>query len=384
MSDAFGVVRSPHPSQGVDHAASLGLRDTIAASAASAAVSGGMRSDGGSGISGAGPHAVRNESDVARVRRLAGPDLAAGFFARYAGTTLRTYRLKLEAFSRWMGVPLAHLPLTLLERGASQVHLDVERYRAHLRDDRGAAPATINGHLAAIRSVVRFMRRAQACTWTLDVSSERARAYRDTRGPGLPAVRAMLRVAARQRDQRKAARDMAIIRLLNDLGLRRSELVGLDLPDHVECDPTGIPVAVLVRGKGSTERARLTLPPKTAAALRSWISERGSLAGPVFVSLDPGAGRMGRGGRERALNERLSGEGIARILTSLATLANVSGRVRPHGLRHTAITALLDHGAGLREAQRFSRHADPRTLMLYDDNRTDIAGEMAKQLSELL
>lgn len=334
------------------------------------------------------PQVVRNQPEhpVVLAPRLGGQDLAAGFFARYAGTTLRTYRLKLEAFSRWMGVTVAELPGALLSRGATGVHLDVERYRAYLRDERRVAPATINGHLAAIRSFMRFMRRAQLCQWTLDVVSEKSRAYRDTRGPGLAAVRAMLRAAARQSDGRKAARDVAIVRLLNDLGLRRSELVGLDIPDHIELerDAGEMPSAILVRGKGSTEQVRLTLPPKTASALRAWIVERGPTGGPLFVSVDPGAGRTGRGGRERALDQRLSGEGVSRILTSLATRANVVGRVRPHGLRHTAITALLDHGAGLREAQRFSRHADPRTLMLYDDNRTDIAGEMAHKMSELV
>lgn len=51
---------------------------------------------------------------------------------------------------------------------------------------------------------------------------------------------------------------------------------------------------------------------------------------------------------------------------------------------HAAITVLLDQGAALRETQRFSRHADPLTLMQYDDNRTDIAGEMARTVSELV
>ena len=72
------------------------------------------------------------------------------------------------------------------------------------------------------------------------------------------------------------------------------------------------------------------------------------------------------------------------MIASLSDSAKISGRVRPHGLRHTAITALLDAGAGLREAQRFSRHADPRTLMRYDDNRSDIAGEMARRVSDML
>jgi integrase/recombinase XerC len=114
------------------------------------------------------------------------------------------------------------------------------------------------------------------------------------------------------------------------------------------------------------------------------MGARGRDAGPLFVSLDPGAGRAGRRGRPRAAAERLTGEGVAHILAVLGERAKIGGRVRPHGLRHTAITALLDAGAGLREAQRFSRHADPRTLMRYDDNRSDIGGAMARVVSDLM
>lgn len=309
--------------------------------------------------------------------------LADGFFARYAGTTLRTYRGKLRAYSAWLGVPLDQLPVALLARGATQVHVDVERYRAYLRDERGASPATTNGHLAALRSLVRFLRRVHACAWTLDAPSERAAAYRDTAGPGLRAVRAVLRAAARQPDARKAARDVALVRLLVDRALRRGEVVGLDVV-HVVPNDAGMPRAVLVRAKGKHEREPLTLPPKTAAALAAWVAARGGEPGPLFVALDPGAGRTGRRGRPRAVADRLTGEGVAHILAALAERARVGARVRPHGLRHTAITALLDAGAGLREAQRFSRHADPRTLMRYDDNRTDIGGEMARRVSDML
>lgn len=327
-----------------------------------------------------GPHARDNR---AVVHRPAAADLASGFFARYAGTTLRTYRAKLRAFSGWLGVALEELPAALLSRGAAQAHVDVEHYRAYLRDERGASASTINGHLAAVRAVVRFLRRADLCTWTLDVTSERAAAYRDTRGPGIPAVRALLAAAAAQRDPRKAARDVALVRLLADRALRRGELVGLDLA-HVERTGGGAPTAVLVRGKGRADRERITLPSRTTAALTAWLSARGNAPGPLFVALDPGAGRAGRGGHQRAGLGRLTGEGVARTLTALARRAGLADHVRPHGLRHTAITALLDTGAGLREAQRFSRHADPRTLMRYDDNRSDIAGEMARRVSELL
>jgi integrase/recombinase XerC len=307
--------------------------------------------------------------------------LADGFFARYSGTTLRTYRGKLLAYGAWLGVPLDQLPATLLQRGAVQVHVDVEHYRAYLRDERLASPATINGHLAALRSLVRFLRRVHACTWTLDAPSERATAYRETAGPGIRTAGSLLRAAARQPDARKAARDVALVRLLFDRALRRGEVVGLDLT-HVVLGEDAIPRAVLVRAKGKRERESLTLPPKTAAALAAWMSARGTEPGALFVALDPGAGRAGRGGRPRGLADRLSGEGVAHILATLG--ASLGVRVRPHGLRHTAITALLDSGAGLREAQRFSRHADPRTLMRYDDNRSDISGEMARIVSDLM
>jgi integrase/recombinase XerC len=51
---------------------------------------------------------------------------------------------------------------------------------------------------------------------------------------------------------------------------------------------------------------------------------------------------------------------------------------RPHGLRHTAITAELDSfGGDYRKARAFSRHASLETVRRYDDNRADHAGQVA-------
>ena len=61
-------------------------------------------------------------------------------------------------------------------------------------------------------------------------------------------------------------RDLAILRLLHDLMLRRSEAVGLDL-EHIELE-AGRPTAVWIRGKGRSERERLELPPRRPTAAR--------------------------------------------------------------------------------------------------------------------
>ncbi|RQH21589.1 hypothetical protein D5R40_17010 [Okeania hirsuta] len=48
---------------------------------------------------------------------------------------------------------------------------------------------------------------------------------------------------------------------------------------------------------------------------------------------------------------------------------------------HSAITAVLErNGGNIRKAQSFSRHADPKTLMVYDDNLQQPQAEMSDLL----
>jgi len=64
--------------------------------------------------------------------------------------------------------------------------------------------------------------------------------------------------------------------------------------------------------------------------------------------------------------------------SSRSTSARV---IRPHGLRHAAITAALDETNGnVRAAREFSGHASVEVLMKYDDNRKDVGGEVASKV----
>ena len=85
----------------------------------------------------------------------------------------------------------------------------------------------------------------------------------------------------------------------------------------------------------------------------------------------PEGSRAGKG-------RRLTGRSHHRIVKALGEAAGL-GAVRPHGLRHAAITEALDATNGnVRAVQRFSRHRDLRVLNTYDDNRQDLAGEVAR------
>ena len=69
-------------------------------------------------------------------------------------------------------------------------------------------------------------------------------------------------------------------------------------------------------------------------------------------------------------------------MAKVAKAADVPATVRPHGLRHTAITEALEvSGGNLRAAARFSRHQRLETILIYDDNRTDVAGQLAAKVT---
>jgi integrase/recombinase XerC len=237
---------------------------------------------------------------------------------------------------------------------------------------RGLASATVARRLAALRSIVTLARTLGRINWALDVESPKVEPYRDTRGPGDDGWSKMIdraRVEAITLGD-KGKRDLAIIRLIHALALRRSEVASLDMES---LDLAGAVVHVV--GKGRTDAKPFTLPPRTVAALREWVLVRGEEPGPLFYRLD----QAGRG----ETGEHLTGEAIWHIVRNLGKRAGVGRLVWPHALRHHAVTSALDKtGGNIREVQQYSRHADPRTLMRYDDNRRDVAGRIAAEVDD--
>lgn len=282
------------------------------------------------------------------------------FLAGRSPRTLQAYRQDLSDFAHYLGAATAEDATRLfLSGGKGPANETAWGYRADLLA-RGLAPSTVNRRLAALRSFVKVARLFGLVDFSLDVEGVKSQSYRDTKGPGRSGVRRLLDELASRTGQ-KASRDRALVRLLYDLGLRRGEAVSLDLED---VDLQAGTVSIL--GKGRTERETLTLPAPTKAALDAWVSVRGAEAGPLFVNFD-----------RAAKGSRLTGRSVARVLASLGDAVGL--RVRPHGLRHAAVTEALDAtGGNVRAVQRFSRHRDLRVLTMYDDNRQDLGGEVAR------
>src|SRR5262249_31079754 len=105
-------------------------------------------------------------------------------------------------------------------------------------------------------------------------------------------------------------------------------------------------------------------------ALNRWVAQRGRDPGPLFLSID----RHGRFG------DRLQGDGIHDLTQRWETETGI--RVRPHKLRHSFVNEALEATNGnLHAVRKAARWAKLDTVVAYDDNRTDAAGDVAKLVS---
>lgn len=285
--------------------------------------------------------------------------------------SVRTQESYNYAIDRFCSFVHAISPSDLVKKfvlgGSGPAHLMIYKFREHLTES-GKSASTINLQLAAIRSLVKFAKKLGVITWDLSIEGLPVVAVRDSRGPGEDGVNRVLTVAMNQGGKR-AVRDTALVRLMWDLGLREGECIGLDVED-VDFE-RGL---LWILGKKRKQKESLTMPAPTIDALRAYIGPR--VTGPVFLNLD----RAGKG-----TLRRLTGRSVRRIVAGLARSAGMVGAVRPHGIRHAAITAVLDavHG-NVRVAKRFSRHKSADTVLLYDDNRQDLGGEAAKLIADRL
>ena len=74
-----------------------------------------------------------------------------------------------------------------------------------------------------------------------------------------------------------------------------------------------------------------------------------------------------------------------KLVQKYAKLAGIDKVMSPHRIRHSAISESLNLTNGdVRKVQKLSRHKKLDTLMIYDDNRTSLQGEITDLLDDLI
>jgi len=291
--------------------------------------------------------------------------------------TLAAYRCDIEQFCDYLtracgldrSLPQLEKLRVFFGSGAGRANELVLNYRSDMRNV-DKAPKTINRRLAAIRSLVKLGRLIGAVPWSIEVEGVPDELTRDTRGPSPAIVAKLIAKAAAQPKPAIAVRDVAMLRITFDLGLRVGEVVRLDLAD-LELATGG----VWVLGKKRARKQLLKMPAPTVEAVRAWLAVRGKHAGPLFLSYS-----LNPANAER----RLVSRGAYRIMRNLGRKLGI--HLHPHMLRHSAITQAVEQsvamGLSLDQVRDFSRHKNVQTLMVYRDATSDQQGNLANAVAE--
>ncbi len=267
----------------------------------------------------------------------------------------------------------------------SEALFQVLNYRRMLIEAK-LAPSTINVRLSALKSLVDYARKMGECDFSLnDVPKLKTENYRDTTGIDAEAFKGVIKSA--DVNTLSGARDYAILRLLWDNALRRGEVCSLDVGDFSASERK-----LMILGKGKIAKISIDLSSGATVAISHWLelrrvnvlvnatmvgssTERGGYGDddPMFISLS-----------RNQPGHRLGGSAIYAIVRQYCQKQEIEKMMSPHRIRHSAITAHLNTSEGnIRAAQALSRHADIKTLSLYDDNRhqhqkgaTDLLGSL--------
>ena len=294
-----------------------------------------------------------------------------------------------------------------------QIRESIERYLAHLTDERRLSPATVRAYASDLEqlreycdehnatdasdltlelgrdwlwhgsqrglSATTLARRAAVIRgwskWNAahipSASDSNARLRSPKTGRHLPHVVAadqmtslvdVLRGRADDGDA-VAIRDVAIVELLYATATRVSELVGLDT-DDVDLDR----LTARVTGKGSKQRVVPFGVPAQSAIVDYLTRSRPELMARAKKQAPQPATAASLS--ERALflgarGSRIGVKGVYNVVNRLLETLPGFDTGGPHTLRHTAATHLLDGGADLRSVQEMLGHASLGTTQIY-------------------
>jgi site-specific recombinase XerD len=228
------------------------------------------------------------------------------------------------------------------------------------------APATANRMLAAMRGVLKASFKLglmSADHMTRACSVEPVRGSRVMKGRALSKGELVALFESCDPNKAGGARNAALLGLLYGGGLRRAEVVALDLGDFDVT--TG---KLVVRGKGNKERLGWVTN-GSRDALDAWLLYRGDQPGPLFFPVTKGG---------TIIRHRMTDGAVAEVVRRLARKSRIAS-FSPHDMRRTFIGDMLDAGADIATVQQLAGHASPTTTLRYD-RRGDRARRRAAEL----
>lgn len=257
--------------------------------------------------------------------------------SRLASTTHDRKRLQLHVFLRWMDGENKQYPEVR--------RADVERFLL-------ASDCTTQHRQSQCQVIREFfdflkLRHPALCPAVNPAAAIEFLPQHGRRLPAVPSQATVQELFARQaaaegcrapaRHTELALRDRLAAELAYGSGLRRCELIRLDIED-ADLDQA----TITVLGKGDQPR-RVPLTASSIATLRRYLASRHASRGPLLLS---------------CFGRRLAPSSLSYVFTTRVG-------IRPHLLRHACATHLLANGCGVRVIQELLGHRRLTTTTVY-------------------
>ena len=266
---------------------------------------------------------------------------------RYSENTIAAYRNDLNQFLEYVE---GHAGSKLTEWSAVS-DSDIEAYLTYMKHkSQPYASSTIARKVAAIKSFYNFLT-AQGIIETnptVNIDSPKVK-KRLPQTLTFAEVEQLLEAPADGHSP-KNLRDIALLNVLYETGMRVTEVVSIQLDDVM------LDRSVLSSPTRQGDAREIPLEDSTVALLRDYLAN--------------GRPQLARDPHERApfLNhrgEKLTRQGLWLIIKGYARQVGLSAEVTPHTLRHSFAVHRLNKGSKLEDIQRLLGHANISTTQIY-------------------
>ena len=253
-----------------------------------------------------------------------------------------------EAYGRDVAEFIAFAQGRRITRVEDVTNTDVVAYLHYLKQA-GRSASTVNRKVASIRGFFRYL--ISKGVMSEDPTDKIKSPKIERKKVEYLSIREIDRLLACPDESNKGIRDRAILEVLYATGIRVSELIALDIDDinlrmgFVTCD-------------SSSSKARIVPLGRPA---------RAAIENYVYDVRD----KMVTGGRkEKALfvnmsGQRITRQGLWKILRDYGKQAGIEHRLTPHTLRNSFAVHMLQNGADLKSLQELMGHDDITATQVY-------------------
>lgn len=272
----------------------------------------------------------------------------------YSPNTLTSYKKDIKNFISFLETE----SFTVLEA----THHQVRSYLASLMAN-GMQPRSINKIISTLRSFYKFLLREKL------IDTNPLLLIKNLKTPKkIPvfieeeAIVNLLNCDESFTKDFAGKRDRLVLELLFGTGIRRAELISINVP-HIDF----FNQTLRIFGKGNKERI-LPIYPYLIKLLKEYINERNEVVNSASSQLIV---------NDQGVNA--SGDFIYKIVTRYLGTISTQLKVSPHVLRHSFATSLLNRGASMNDIKELLGHESLAATQVYTSNSVEKLKSIYKQ-----